>query len=313
MKLAATPIRTIESTRPNTRAAGWSRAAPATARTLSSDMEMSAITICQAACANVLRLTWPSPVASIALASLWPGLLSSRHIFQQTHSSRMPPARSRPTISSSSTAMLAKAIRNTVAATMPTKIARERCSAGRPAAARPITIALSPASTKSIMMTWMRVAIAPCENISRSIIRSAPRRGKPRIFDDGLDFAEYGRSAADKRKCLGQIPGGRQKQPGLTRVQAGHQGQAARGRERTNAESRQHDRARQRDEQRSQRNCHARDERHDGKAVAIRDLAVGILGGACSAHWALLRIQSVRHRSHMAARGARSDHQLNGP
>src|SRR5262249_42096879 len=157
------------------------------------------------------------------------------------------PARSRPTISSSSTAMLAKAIRNTVAATMPTRIARERCLVGRPAAARPITTALSPASTKSIMMTWMRAAIAPCENISRSIIRSAPWRGKPRIFDDGLDFAEYCCSAADKRKCPGQIPGGLQKSPGLTQLQAGHQGQAGRGRERANAESRQHDRARQRD------------------------------------------------------------------
>ena len=88
---------------------------------------------------------------------------NSRHIFQQTHSSRMPPASSRPTIASSSTAISANTMRSTVAATMPTRIARARCSGGKPAAASPMTTALSPASTRSIMMTWSKAAIALCE------------------------------------------------------------------------------------------------------------------------------------------------------
>jgi hypothetical protein len=50
--------------------------------------------------------------------------------------------------------MLAKPMRSTVAAMMPTKIALLRWSLGRPEAARPMTTALSPASTRSIMMTW---------------------------------------------------------------------------------------------------------------------------------------------------------------
>src|SRR5687768_3238961 len=49
MKLAASPIRAIDRPRPKTSTTGCSRAAPATARTLSSDMDTSAITIWQAA------------------------------------------------------------------------------------------------------------------------------------------------------------------------------------------------------------------------------------------------------------------------
>ena len=56
----------------------------------------------------------------------------------------------------------AKPMRSTVAAAMPTRIALVRCSFGRPAAARPMTMALSPASTRSIMMTW-RSATKACE------------------------------------------------------------------------------------------------------------------------------------------------------
>ena len=63
-------------------------------------------------------------------------------------------------------AMLANRMRNTVAAMMPTRIARARRSLGNPAAASPMTTALSPASTRSIMMTWRKAAIAACEKIS---------------------------------------------------------------------------------------------------------------------------------------------------
>ena len=55
MNDAAAPMSAIESRSPKTRTTGCSRAAPATARTLSSDIETSAMMICQAACANVLR------------------------------------------------------------------------------------------------------------------------------------------------------------------------------------------------------------------------------------------------------------------
>ncbi len=48
----------------------------------------------------------------------------------------------------------AKMMRSTVAAPMPTRIALRRWSAGKPAAAMPMTMALSPARTRSIAMTW---------------------------------------------------------------------------------------------------------------------------------------------------------------
>ena len=86
---------------------------------------------------------------------------------------------------------------------------RERCSGGKPAAARPITTALSPASTRSIMITWISAAIAPCENISRSIIRSAPGWRQPHVFDDYLNLAKDGGGTSDKGKCTGEVPGGK--------------------------------------------------------------------------------------------------------
>ena len=55
----------------------------------------------------------------------------------------------------------AKMMRRTVAAMMPTRIARLRCSFGRPAAARPMTMALSPARTMSISST--------CPNASQAL------------------------------------------------------------------------------------------------------------------------------------------------
>src|SRR5215510_15244147 len=55
MKLAATPINPIDNARPNIRTTGCSRAAPATARTLSSDIDTSATMICPAAWTKVLN------------------------------------------------------------------------------------------------------------------------------------------------------------------------------------------------------------------------------------------------------------------
>ena len=174
MKDAAMPISAIERTSPKTSTIGCSRAAPATASTLSSDMETSAMTICQAACAKVFRGGPGCPVAvraepASASSAAWLSaceVRSSRHIFQHTQRSRMPPARSRPTMARSQVVMPAKRMRSTVAATMPTRIALFRCSRGSPAAARPMTMALSPASTRSIMMTWRRAVKASAEKSS---------------------------------------------------------------------------------------------------------------------------------------------------
>ena len=51
-------------------------------------------------------------------------------------------------------------MRRAVAVRIPIVIARFRYVAGRPAAARAMTTALSPASTRSIMMTWIKVVTA---------------------------------------------------------------------------------------------------------------------------------------------------------
>jgi hypothetical protein len=72
----------------------------------------------------------------------------------------MPPASRSPSIYSNCVAMLAHTIRRAVAARMPIMIARFLCLAGRPAAARPMTMALSPANTRSIMTTWIKIATA---------------------------------------------------------------------------------------------------------------------------------------------------------
>src|SRR5215216_543344 len=75
-------------------------------------------------------------------------------------------------ICSSWTVTEAKPMRRSVAANMPIRIALLRCPSGSPAAASPITIALSPASTRSIMMTW-KSAVMCCEEINSSI-RATP-------------------------------------------------------------------------------------------------------------------------------------------
>ena len=63
-------------------------------------------------------------MASVAACSAACDVRNSRHIFQQTQSSRMPPASSNPTISSNVTVIEANAMRRTVAARMPTRMAR---------------------------------------------------------------------------------------------------------------------------------------------------------------------------------------------
>ena len=59
-------------------------------------------------------------------------------------------------ICSSSVVIAAKPIRSTVAPATPQKMIRVRCSAGRPATAMPMMMALSPDITRSISTTWMK-------------------------------------------------------------------------------------------------------------------------------------------------------------
>ena len=90
--------------------------------------------------------------AALSAGTMCPARIS-RYIFHDTHSSRMPPASVRPMISSRCIVTPANRMRSTVAAAMPARMTRWRCRAGSPAAAIPTTIALSPASTISIMTT----------------------------------------------------------------------------------------------------------------------------------------------------------------
>ena len=87
----------------------------------------------------------------------------SRHSFHATHSSTRPPASSSPTIWRSCTVTAANPTRIRVAATMPSAMTRARSFAGSPAATMPTTIALSPASTRSTMMTCSRALASAAE------------------------------------------------------------------------------------------------------------------------------------------------------
>jgi hypothetical protein len=78
-----------------------------------------------------------------------------------------------PTIERSCTVIEAKAMRITVAAPMPQRIAFRRCSAGSPAAAMPTTMALSPASTTSMNRTCASAT-------SQSGIVASPSEAAPR-------------------------------------------------------------------------------------------------------------------------------------
>src|SRR3954452_1681546 len=100
----------------------------------------------------------------------------SRYIFQATHSSRIPPARTSPTIWSNWETTRAKAMRSTSAAATPMTITFRRCSAGRPAASAPTTIALSPARTISISRIWISAESAPGGIMERSIAETLAER-----------------------------------------------------------------------------------------------------------------------------------------
>jgi len=79
----------------------------------------------------------------------------------------MPPASVRPITPSSLVAKKANMMRSAAAAPMPMMIALRRMSGGRPAAAMPTTMALSPASTRSIRTTVASaISSAPTKSIN---------------------------------------------------------------------------------------------------------------------------------------------------
>src|SRR5262249_2213136 len=91
---------------------------------------------------------------------------------QHTQRRRSPPASRRPTSLRSCVVIPANTMRSAVAAPIPMRIAFVRCSCGKPAAAKPMTMALSPARTRSIMMTWKNAAMASL--VRNPVMRRAP-------------------------------------------------------------------------------------------------------------------------------------------
>src|SRR6185369_14073817 len=128
---------------------------------------------------------WP---ANAVMASA--GSVISRYIFQHTQSNRMPPASVSPTMVSNCVAIAANRMRSTTAPLIPHKITRARIEGCTRDAAIPTTMALSPASTKSITMIcdramscWVR-STRSSTNVSEW--ERPPRRavGKPRRRPD---------------------------------------------------------------------------------------------------------------------------------
>ena len=107
---------------PITKIHGCPSAAPATASTLSRLIETSAIIIWIIAWRSVFGLA--STAASTPPCP--PTAIRSRYIFQQTHSSSTPPASSNPMMASNCSVTAPKAMRITVAPTMPQMIAGRR-------------------------------------------------------------------------------------------------------------------------------------------------------------------------------------------
>ena len=180
MKLAATPISATESTRPKIRITGCSRAAPATASTLSSDIETSAIDDLPGGLAQRLARRCRA-VASIVLAARQ----RSRHVVRAASRAQLAPHLpadpEQQNAAGEQQADDLQQLRRDPARrrcagpwrrTMPIRIALRALLAGSPAAARPMTMALSPASTRSIMTTW-KSAVRCCEVISSSM-RATP-------------------------------------------------------------------------------------------------------------------------------------------
>src|SRR5215213_5991099 len=259
---------------PTTRIQKSPFAAPATASTLSSDIETSATMMATSADPKLIgsRAASSDPDGPPASASSCARLsASSRYIFQHTHKSRMPPASIRPTIASSCIAMAAKTTRSATAPATPQKMTLVRISGATREAAMPTTMALSPATTRSIMTIWAR-AMSCCERSMESACLSVDwmaSRGSPRTLhkrQHGLGIAHEGRSEADEGEGGGHVAR-RRRAP--VRTGAG-QGREAKGcGDEEDAEPRQDEAAGQRQGQ-DQHACRRDEGRHRGSILGLR-------------------------------------------
>src|SRR5438309_2651242 len=159
--------------------AGCSRAAAATARTLSRLIERSARVTWSAARRKVFERGGPSTasVSGSSASTAFDGR-SSRYMLNATQRRRRPPARSRPVTFSSCVATSAKAIRKTSAMPTPSMMTLRRSFAGRPEVRVPMMTTLSPAMVRSIRITWPSVSSPAALKISAksSIARANARR-----------------------------------------------------------------------------------------------------------------------------------------
>ena len=157
--------------------AGSSIAAPVTARTLSSDMDTSATTICHSARPAALPSAAPLSVSDVASVAD----LISRHNFQPTHGNSAPPANSSPITCGRVVAMTAKPMRSTVTRAIPSHKARSRCAVGSPIAAIPTTTALSADSTTLTNTTCTSTPAAAASNKPANIGRYLGLAGAMKI------------------------------------------------------------------------------------------------------------------------------------
>src|SRR3984893_2832239 len=269
MNRAATPIRKIDRLRPKISTIGCSRAAPATASTLSSDIERSAMMICPAACANVLRGAWPATVPSALISSPVKASTassssslavarSSRHIFQHTQSNRTPPANRSPTSFRSCVVIPANITSKAVAPAIPNKIALVRCCSGNPAAAMPTTMALSPARARSIITTWKSAAMASGAN--KSIIASGDHRKIVEPVEQTLRIAHHPSDDPDECERVGEIPNRYALRVTARLCEKRIQGDTACNHDRQDAENGRHQRQGNQEEKQESRRCGDRDQ-----------------------------------------------------
>jgi hypothetical protein len=132
----------------------------ATASTLSSDIETSAMRMVSSALPKVFgALPWEamlsamcSPLTGSSTMIGWCAFKSA-HMRQATQNSSMPPTNKGPGMLSSAAVAPAKMMRKTSASATPQKMALRCRSGANAAAARPTATALSPASARSMRMT----------------------------------------------------------------------------------------------------------------------------------------------------------------
>src|SRR3954470_7762581 len=176
-------------TKPSTTSRMLPCAAPATASTLSRPITASAITM--------VRIAVQKPAAGAT--SCWPpaSSLVSRRYAIQTRSA--PPAAIRPGTCSSHRTATVRLARTTTAPTVPQATARRCRSLGRLRAASAMTIALSPASTRS-----MTTIAASAER--KSMRRFSRRHSALKIDDSGWNALRFAMDAGMRPAIIQPLP-----------------------------------------------------------------------------------------------------------